>query len=389
MTVPESLFTPLKVGDMHLAHRIVLAPLTRSRSPGQLANTLNAEYYSQRATPGGLLISEGTTSNATGVGYPDVPALMTTPQAQAWKLCTDAVHAKGGYIFAQLWHVGRVSKSEFQPGAQRPVSASELPAPGKEAPRSLGVEEIGEIVEEFKISAQRALEAGFDGVEIHAAHGYLIDQFLESSSNKRTDAYGGSIENRARILFQVLDAVLTALPSTKVALRLSPFLNIQDASSPDTDATALFTHIFTHLEPYNLAYIHLTEPTWGAWQTGQPHAQSRLNIFRPYITTTPLMLTGGYHTRDAATEAIESGRADLIGVGRAYITNPDFVERTRRGLPLTPFADPKGFYAGGAEHYTTWKTWEQEQQQQQLEKKDDLTKGEIPGAGVPKPVAQL
>ncbi|KAI8587091.1 12-oxophytodienoate reductase [Geranomyces variabilis] len=382
MTASDILFTPIKIGDIQLKHRIALAPLTRSRSPGELANTLNSEYYSQRATPGGLLISEGTTSNATGIGYADVPAIRTSEQARAWKLSTDAVHARGGYIFAQLWHVGRVSKSEFQPEGKLPVSASDLPAPGKEAPRPLSVAEIEEIVAEYKASAKLAVtEAGFDGVEIHGAHGYLIDQFLESSSNKRTDAYGGSIENRARFLFQVIDAVLTAVPSTKVALRLSPFLEIQGATDPD--ATALFTYVFTQLQSRNLAYIHLTEPTWGAWQTGEPHSQSKLNVFRSLIKA-PLMLTGGY-TRESATEAIANGRADLIGIGRAFITNPDFVERTRAGHPLTPFADPKGFYSGGAEFYTTWKTWEEEQR----EKRAGKTGGEIPGAGVPKEVAQL
>ncbi|KAI8905669.1 putative NADH-dependent flavin oxidoreductase [Powellomyces hirtus] len=375
MTVNDILFTPVKVGDMQLKHRIALAPLTRSRSPKEVANTINAEYYAQRATDGGLLISEGTTCAATAIGYPDVPAILTAEQAAGWKLSTDAVHAKGGYIYAQLWHVGRASKPEFQPGGKKPVSASDIALEGKEAPRALSVEEIEEIVGEYKLSAQRSREAGFDGVEIHAAHGYLIDQFLQASSNVRTDAYGaGSIENRARFLFKVLDAVLSELPASKVAIRLSPYLDIQGAHSPD--AKELFTYVLTRLATYNLSYVHLTEPTWGAWQTGPLHSESRLNDFKGLLKEpTKLILTGGY-THESATIAIKEGRADVIGIGRAFITNPDYVDRIRNGLELTPYGDPKGFYGGGRENYTSYKTYAEIQEEK---KKTEIK--EQPGAG--------
>ncbi|KAJ3013889.1 hypothetical protein HKX48_005451 [Thoreauomyces humboldtii] len=364
-------FSPTKVGDLQLKHRYVLAPLTRCRSPGEVANKLNAEYYSQRSSEGGLLVSEGTTCSVTGAGYPNVPGILTAEQAAGWKLSTDAVHAKGGFIFAQLWHVGRVSNNEYQKNHEAPVSSSAVAAPDRVTPRALDQEGIDFTVSEYKLSAQRAREANFDGVEIHAAHGYLIDQFLQSSVNQRTDAYGGSVENRSRFLFQVLDAVLTELPATKVAIRLSPFLGIQGATSPD-DEEELFRHVLGRLAGYKLAYVQLTEPKFGAWQDGGNHSDSKLNVFKGILQEpTKLMLTGGYLAESGET-AIKEGRTDLVGVGRPFITNPDFVERVRLGKPLTPNADPKTYYASGAENYTSYKTW----------REDEKAVGtEVPGAG--------
>ncbi|TPX59392.1 hypothetical protein SpCBS45565_g07739 [Spizellomyces sp. 'palustris'] len=346
------LFSPIQVGDMHLKHRCVMGPMTRSRSPGEVANDLNAEYYAQRATDGGLIISEGTSCSVTAKGYEHVPACLTEEQAKGWKKTTDAVHAKGGYIYAQLWHVGRASTASLQPDNKPPVSASDLPTKGKDKPRALTVEEIKFIVSEYKLSTRRAREANFDGIEIHAAHGYLIDQFLQTSSNKRTDQYGGSIENRSRFLFEVLEACLSELPASKVAIRLSPYMNGQDVS--DENPNALFTYVISRLAKYKLSYLQLTEPVWGSWRPGPPHSQSKLNEFAGLLQSpTKLILTGGY-TLETAEQALQEGRGDLIGFARPFITNPDFVERLRNAYELTPYMDFKKYYGGGAEQYTDW-----------------------------------
>ncbi|KAJ3053226.1 hypothetical protein HK097_004778 [Rhizophlyctis rosea] len=371
-TTPH-LFSPIKLGDVELKHRIAMGPMTRSRSPGEIANDINALHYEQRATEGGLLVTEGTTPAATGAGYEHVPGIRTSAEAAGWKKTTDAVHRKGGIIYAQLWHVGRASKAELQPGKKAPVSASALPIKGKEVPRALEIPEIKTIIAEIAESARLAIEeANFDGVEIHAAHGYLIDQFLESSSNQRTDEYGGSIENRSRFLFEVVDAILAKIPASKTAIRLSPFLDGQDCS--DEDPESLFSYVLKNLQKYNLAYIHLTEPVWGGWQQGPPHSQSKLNVFRPLVQApTLLMLTGGYLAENGE-EALSTGRAELIGIGRPFITNPDLVERFRNGWELTAYADMKSYYGGGHENYTDFKTY-----REGLEEKGG--KVEQPGAG--------
>ncbi|KAI9097044.1 NADH:flavin oxidoreductase/NADH oxidase [Phlyctochytrium arcticum] len=353
------LFSPLQVGNLTLKHRVVMGPLTRSRSPKEIANDLNAEYYAQRATPGGLIISEGTSCSATAAGYADVPGLMTEAQAKAWKKSTDAVHAKGGYIFAQLWHVGRVSRLHFQPENRPPVSASAIPMTGRPTPHALTIPEIDNLIADYKLSARRSREAGFDGIEIHGAHGYLIDQFLQTSSNTRTDEYGGSKENRARFLFRVLDACLSELSPEQVAIRLSPIGGWFDVT--DNDPVPLFTYVIERiLKTYNLAYIHLTEPTWGKWEVGPPHSESQLNnfthLFRRSGVQTKLLLTGGYDA-ESGEEALKSGRADFIGYGRPFLTNPDLVERLRNGWPLTPSNDSSYHYGGGANGYTTWETY--------------------------------
>ncbi|TPX37825.1 hypothetical protein SeMB42_g06862 [Synchytrium endobioticum] len=252
------LFSPIQVGDMLLQHRVVMGPLTRSRSPKELVNDMNVLYYSQRATKGGLIITEGTSPSVTAAGYPDVPGILTAGQANAWKKAVDAVHARGGYMFAQLWHTGRVSTRRFQPNNELPVSASTTKSSRRAEPaRALTVPEIKYVVNEFRTSAKNARDAGFDGVELHGAHGYLIDQFLEDSSNLRTDEYGGSIENRARFLLEVMEAVLQELPPSKVAVRLSPYANF---AVTDSDPVALFTYVLNRLNRYKLAYIQMTEP---------------------------------------------------------------------------------------------------------------------------------
>ncbi|KAI8830062.1 NADH:flavin oxidoreductase/NADH oxidase [Chytriomyces cf. hyalinus JEL632] len=358
-----SLFSPIQVGDMKLEHRVSLAPLTRSRSPGFVANALNALYYSQRATKGGLLISEGTCIDPYSNGYANVPFIFTKEHAEGWALSTEAVHAKGGYIYAQLWHVGRLSQASFQPDNQPPVSSSATTVRENRPPaRALTIAEIQETVKSYANAAILAInDAHFDGIEIHAAHGYLVEQFLNSNSNLRTDVYGGSIENRARFLFEVLDAVVAAVPASKVAIRISPDCNMQGVK--DDDPKALYTYVLERLNEYNLAYIQLTEPLWGAWVQGPPHDQSKLVQYRPILKNplTKIMLTGGY-TRDSAESAVQTGRADLIGFGRDFITNPDLVSRLERNLPLAQDKDVvSGHYSGGKEKYTDYPTWEEEQ----------------------------
>ncbi|KAJ3076973.1 hypothetical protein HDU98_010267 [Podochytrium sp. JEL0797] len=380
-----ALFTPIRVGDMQLTHRIAMAPLTRSRSPNYTANTHNALYYSQRATPGGLIISEGTTVSQlcpitfynvcsphghqslqvhpTANGYPDVPRIDTLVHAEAWKASTDAIHRKGGYIYAQLWHVGRMSQPKFQPDNKPHVSSSATSAHKDRAPaRALTIPEIKDIVRSYAESARLAVEvAGFDGVEIHAAHGYLIEQFLNDNTNLRTDDYGGSIENRTRFLFEVVDAVLKVVPVSKVAIRISPDVNMQGMK--DSDPKTLYTNVLSRLNEYDLSYIQLTEPLWGMYLQGPPHNESKLVYYRSLITNplTKVILTGGY-TGESAQEAVESGRADLVGLGRAFISNPDLVQRIRYALPITPYvADQSGKYGGGVKMYSDYKTWEEEQ----------------------------
>ncbi|KAI8614511.1 hypothetical protein BC830DRAFT_1065435 [Chytriomyces sp. MP71] len=359
----RKLFTPIKVGDMILQHRVAMAPLTRSRSPKHIANALNALYYSQRSTLGGLLVSEGTCVDEYSNGYLDVPFIFTEEQARGWKLSTDAVHAKGGFIYAQLWHVGRLSQPQFQPNNQPPVSSSATSArKGRDPARALTVEEIKSTIASYAHAARLAVQqAGFDGVEIHAAHGYLIEQFLNSNTNLRTDTYGGSIENRARFLFEVLDAIVAAVPASKVAIRISPDCNMQGVN--DVDPKALYTYVLDRLDKYDLAYIQLTEPLWGAWLSGPKHTESKLVYYRGLLTNpkTKIMLTGGY-TCESAEEAVASARADLVGFGRDFITNPDLVSRLSRGLPVTQDADAlTGHYGGGPKKYTDYPTWEEEQ----------------------------
>ncbi|KAI9031048.1 NADH-flavin oxidoreductase/NADH oxidase [Hyaloraphidium curvatum] len=364
MASASPLFEPIAIGDMRLSHRIAMGPMTRSRSPREVPNAMNVEYYAQRATPGGLLISEGVTPSVTAAGYADVPALLTEEQTRAWKEVTDAVHAKGGYIYAQLWHTGRVAKKKFT-GGRHPVSASATKSSRRAEPAvPLDKEGIKFVVSEYRLSAKNAKLAGFDGVELHGAHGYLIDQFLQDSSNLRTDEYGGSIENRARFLFEVLDAVLLELPPSKVAIRLSPFA---DFAVKDSNPVPLFTYVLTRLDTYGLAYIQMTEPGYVSLTSvdGPPHRDSKLNVFHGLLKKTPLMLTGGYD-KEKAEEALRMGRASVIGMARGFIVMPDFVERLRKDLPLKPWANPDDVYTPGPKGYVDYPTWEEEQKAAKL-----------------------
>jgi len=361
------LFSPLKVGPYRLEHRVALAPLTRMRAakPSLVPRPLNAEYYAQRATPGGLLIAEASPVLATGFGNPGVPGIYSDAQIEGWRKVVDAVHAKGGFIFLQLWHVGRVSHSSFQPEGRLPIAPSAVAiseefkastADGKlvpyETPRALETDEIPAIVEAYRQGARNALAAGFDGVEIHGANGYLVEQFLQSHSNLRTDRYGGSIPNRVRFLLEVTQAAVDVWGANRVGVRLSPY-GISNGSG-EADPMPLYGHAVERLNPLGLAYLHLIEPrSSGAgradvnWQ-GVPSA---MVLYRPIWKG--VLITAGGFTGEAAEAAIAEGHADAIAFGRIFIANPDLPLRLRHGYPLTPY-NRKTFYGGDAEGYTDY-----------------------------------
>jgi N-ethylmaleimide reductase len=365
------LFSPLKVGPYQLRHRVMLAPLTRMRAakPSLAPRPLNAEYYAQRATDGGLLIAEASPVIASGFGSPGVPGIYTDAQVAGWREVVNAVHAKGGVIFLQLWHVGRVSHSSFQPGGALPVAPSAVAIPadlktstadGKivvyETPRALDTNEIPGIVEAYRQAARNALAAGFDGVEVHGANGYLIEQFLQSHTNVRTDRYGGSIANRARFLMEVTQAVVDVWGANRVGVRLSPY-GIANGSG-EADPMPLYKHAIEQLNPLGLAYLHFIEPrSSGAgraevdWQ-GVPSA---MVLYRPIWKG--VLITAGGFTGEAAEAAIAEGHADAIAFGRIFISNPDLPSRLRHGYPLTPY-NRKTFYGGDIEGYTDYPVYD-------------------------------
>jgi N-ethylmaleimide reductase len=362
-----SLFSPLKVGPYQLRHRVVLAPLTRMRAekPGLSPRPLNTEYYRQRTTPGGLLIAEATPVLATGHGNPGVPGIHTEQQIKGWREVVDAVHAKGGLIFLQLWHVGRVSHSSLQPGGILPVSASAVPisaelktmtADGQpaayETPRALETSEIEGIIDGYRQGARNALEAGFDGVEIHGANGYLIEQFLQSRTNLRTDRYGGSIENRARLLMEIAQAVIEIWGADRVGVRLSPYGIAND--SGEADPMPLYTHVVQSLDRLGLAYLHFIEPRSsgaGRAEVNHQNVPSAMLLFRPMWKG--VLITAGGFTGDTAEAAIKSGHADAIAFGRIFISNPDLPRRLQHGFPLTPY-NRATFYGGEEAGYTDY-----------------------------------
>lgn len=371
------LFSPLQVGDLHLTHRIVLAPLTRLRSsqPGDVPNTLNAAYYGQRASQGGLLVTEATQISLQGKGYPAAPGIYSPEQVEGWKLVTKAVHDKGGFVFLQLWHVGRTSHSSFRPDtltpeARLPVSASAIaPQNGAKAmtadfqqvayetPRALELDELPGIVADYRHAAQNAKAAGFDGVEIHSANGYLLDQFLEDGTNHRTDAYGGSIENRARLLLEVADAVIEVWGKGRVGVRLSPFGSFGDMS--DSDPETHFSYVLEQLSLRGVAYAHLVEPRVGAAGAGAPIDDSKprtSHIFRKAFQG--VLISAGGYTASTAEETVADGFADAIAFGRLFLANPDLPSRFRTNAPLnTP--NRQTFYGGTETGYTDYPSLEE------------------------------
>jgi N-ethylmaleimide reductase len=363
----SSLFSPLQLGPYALKHRVAMAPLTRMRAekPSLAPRLLNVEYYAQRATEGGLIIAEASPVMATGFGSPGVPGIYTEQQIRGWREVVDAVHAKGGVIFLQLWHVGRVSHSSFQPGGVLPVAPSAVPistdfktatADGKvvpyETPRALETSEIPGVIDAYRQAAKNALEAGFDGVEVHGANGYLIEQFLQSHSNLRTDRYGGSIENRVRFLMEVTEAVIEVWGADRVGVRLSPHGVANGSGEPDP--MPLYTHAVKSLNALGLAYLHFIEPRSsgaGRAEVNHQNVPSAMVLFRPIWRGT--LITAGGFTGETAEAAIAAGHADAIAFGRIFISNPDLPRRLREGYPLTPY-NRATFYGGEEKGYTDY-----------------------------------
>jgi N-ethylmaleimide reductase len=363
------LLAPTSIGGLQLASRIVMAPLTRNRAgPGQVPTALMAQYYAQRANPrtgAALVITEATPVCPEGHGYADTPGIHTEAQIEGWKRVTDAVHAQGGRIFVQLWHVGRVSHVALQPGGAAPVAPSAIRATTKtflngafvdvSEPRALELSEIGPVIDHFAQGARNALKAGFDGVEVHGANGYLLDQFLRSGSNRRNDIYGGSIENRARLLVQVMVAVTQAIGGSRVGLRLSPVTPANDAHDPHPQP--LFEYAVQQLARLDLAYLHIIEGATGGArdhsQGDKPFDYAALRAaYRQAGGRGAWMVNNGYDAA-LAEQALASGAADLVAFGKAFIANPDLALRLHRGAPLN-LPDRKTFYGGGAEGYTDY-----------------------------------
>ena len=354
----DVLFQPTQLGAIAIPNRIIMAPLTRARAGiSRIPNDLMLEHYIQRASAG-LIITEATQISEQGAGWQQSPGIHTAEQIAGWRKITDAVHQQGGQIVLQLWHTGRASHPDFQPRGALPVSASaiqpegEIHTPqGKKAhvtPRALTLEEIPGVVEQYATAARNAKEAGFDGVEIHAANGYLIDQFLRDGSNQRTDAYGGSIENRARFLLEVTEAVVAVWGSDRVGVRLSPYNPFNDMR--DSDPITTFTYASAALKPFNLAYLHIMEPLPGhfLFVDGVKRAA-------PYMRQAfggPIILNGGYGA-DTGAEAIHNDEAEAIAYGVPFIANPDLVNRFQQGADLNE-ADPDTFYTHGREGYVDY-----------------------------------
>ena len=359
MTDAASLFTPTRVGDIDVSNRIAMAPLTRNRAEGdRVPSPLAVTYYGQRASAG-LIIAEATQVSPLGQGYLDTPGIYSQAQVDAWKAVTDEVHTRGGRIVLQLWHVGRISHVSLLPEGEVPVAPSALRAQAKtfiqggfadvSEPRALALEEIPGVVEEFRTAAENAIRAGFDGVEVHAANGYLIDQFLRDGSNTRQDAYGGSIENRTRLLYEVVAAVAGAIGAGRTGVRLSPVTPANDAH--DSNPQPLFERAVERLASIDgLAFVHVIEGATGG---------DRDNIAFDYAALRSRfrgtwIVNNGYD-KDRAAAAIESGHADLVAFGRPFIANPDLVERFKRDLPLAQM-DADTLYGGGAKGYIDYPT---------------------------------
>ncbi|XP_057952225.1 12-oxophytodienoate reductase 2-like [Malania oleifera] len=337
------LLTPYKMGKFNLSHRIVLAPLTRQRSYNNVPQPHAILYYSQRTTKGGLLIAEATGVSDTAQGYPETPGIWTKEQVEAWKPIVDAVHAKGGIFFCQIWHVGRVSNEGFQPNGQAPISSTDKPLTPQlrsngidvanfTPPRRLRTEEIPQIVNDFRLAARNAMEAGFDGVEIHGAHGYLIDQFLKDQVNDRTDKYGGSLENRCRFALEIVEAVANEVGADRVGIRLSPFAHYME--SGDSNPKALGLYMVKSLNKYGILYCHMVEPRMTTVGEKSECPDSLLPMRRAFKGT--FISAGGYHREDG-NNAVAKNHTDLIAFGRLFLANPDLPRRFELNAPLNKY----------------------------------------------------
>lgn len=357
----QPLFTPTAIGPFTLEHRVVMAPLTRMRSSaGNVPNELMAEYYAQRSTRGGLIIAEATPVSPYGFGYAGSPGIFTQAQVDGWRQVVDAVHAKGGVIFLQLWHVGRQSHPLLQPGGIDPVAPSAIQAEGDAyapsgpvpfgMPRALDLDEIPAIIESFRHGAALASEAGFDGVEIHGANGYLPDQFLQDGTNKRTDAYGGPVENRARLMLEITEAAISVWGQGRVGVRLSPSSSY--GSMHDSNPQATFGYLAKQLDALGLAYLHVVEPRIKGNETIDEHAAPVAVQYLRSLFTGPIIAAGGFHLESAEALLLQEG-ADLVAFGRAFIANPDLPQRLRERSPLNAYHRDT-FYGGDASGYTDY-----------------------------------
>lgn len=356
----SGLFDPIRIGNIDLASRIVMAPLTRNRAgAGQVPTDLTVTYYEQRSNPetgAALIITEATQISPQGQGYLDTPGIHSAEQVAGWKKVTDAVHVHHGKIVVQLWHVGRISHTSLQPNGEAPLAPSAIQAHTKtftakgfepvSAPRALALEELPGIVEQYRVAARNAIEAGFDGVEIHAANGYLLDQFLRDKTNHRTDAYGGSIENRTRLLVEVVQAVVDEVGAERTGIRISPVTPANDIS--DSDPQALFNHVAEQLGQFKLLYVHVIEGATGGPRDNIPldYAALRQRVNAPW------MVNNGYDLALAKSVLSRQG-ADLVAFGRPFISNPDLRSRLHDGVPLAE-PDKDTFYGGGAKGYTDY-----------------------------------
>lgn len=350
----DKLFSPARAGDLDLANRVVMAPLTRNRADNETGEVgdLHVKYYAQRAGAG-LIITEATQISPEGKGYVGTPGIHSPEQVAAWKKVTDAVHAKGGRIVVQLWHVGRISHVSLQPGGQVPVAPSAVAAKAQtftpagfedtSTPRALREDEMPRVVADYIHAARAAREAGFDGIELHAANGYLLDQFLKDGPNRREDGYGGSVGNRARLLFEVLDGLETVWAPGRIGIRLSPWSGFNDASDSDPDGS--FGAVVERLNGRGLAYLHLIEGSTGGARDGA------FDALRAKWTGV-YMANNGYD-RDLAMARVGDGQVDLVAFGRPYIANPDLAERLERDAPLNE-GDQATYYGGGAEGYVDY-----------------------------------
>jgi N-ethylmaleimide reductase len=374
----ELLFQPFALGSYTLPHRIVMAPLTRSRAgqPGNVPTRLNACYYAQRASAA-FIISEATQVSMQGQGYAWTPGIHSREQVEGWRLVTEAVHEGGGKIFLQLWHVGRISHPALQPDNMLPVAPSAIRPSGEAfienengegalvpfvTPRALQIEEMPYLVQQYVRGARNALRAGFEGVEIHGANGYLLDQFINSRTNRRTDRYGGAVENRARLLLEVVEAVSDIWGPDRVGVRLSPLGTFNDIGDDDPETT--FGHVAAELSAYHLAYLHIVNPAMSALEKGvepDPGALAMVDLMREKYRGT-LIIAGGFD-HDTAEQWLEQGRADLIAFGRKFLANPDLPERFRLRAPLNK-DDPTTYYGGGAKGYTDYPSLAQERGEQ-------------------------
>ncbi len=349
----NDLFSSIELGDMVLPNRIFMAPLTRNRAPETLPNPLMAEYYAQRAAAG-LLITEGTQVSPQGVGYPATPGIHTQAQSSAWKTITKAVHDLGGHIFCQLWHCGRISHPDYHNG-ELPVAPSAIKPAGQAftyeglkdfvTPRALALDEIPDIIEQYRHAAKLAAAAGFDGVEIHAANGYLIDQFLRDNSNQRSDNYGGSITNRSRLLMEIVDAVGLEIGFAKVGVRISPVNKFNDID--DSNPQALFNHVAEQLNAYKPAYLHVVEVN----MAGEHSRRCDMRQIRDHFNG--IYIANGGYEKTTANAAISSQAADAIAFGNKYIANPDLVKRLQIDAHLNE-ADSSTFYGGDEHGYTDY-----------------------------------